>query len=106
MDNSEHESNDNFETPRGCHSTLSDTSSDSKKHDFETDAEHYEDAENTVNSGIDVESISIALDNGTPSTSASNSSDDHKTNRNILSMQKEEAFSDWLAAKKFVYTKM
>lgn len=98
MENHEIELEDDFETASGFHTPISCSSSDCERRHCDSDARNAGDG---VHSIIDIESISIALDNS-PSTSTC--SDDHTTKRNILSMQKEEAFQDWLDAKKFVYT--
>lgn len=95
-----HELEDVFETARKCHSTISNTPNESDEENDEYTARDFL-SENEQSSRIDIDSISIALGN-TPSTSVSTCSADHKTKRNILSVQKEEAFQDWLAAKKFV----
>lgn len=91
---------DEFQTPRDYESAIPQTSHEPEVSDSdETTAQDY------MHSGrIDIDSISIALD-ASPLTTLSRYSRDHKTARNLLSMQKEEAFQDWLAAKKFVYTR-
>lgn len=106
MDSNEIElEDDEYKTPRGIHTPSSQSSCECDRQGCDNDeCAELNDTDNNVHSSIDIESISIALDNS-PSTTVSTCSDDHKTNRNLLSVQKEEAFQDWLAAKKFVYTK-
>lgn len=103
MDSNEIElQDDEYKTPRGIHSPGSQSSCECERQDCDNDDCAELNETDNLHSSIDIESISIALDNS-PSTTVSTCSDDHKTNRNLLSMQKEEAFQDWLAAKKFVY---
>lgn len=103
MENGDIELDEDFETPRDFHTPISRSSSESERQYCDSDECTVHNGSEVVQSRIDIESISIALDNS-PSTTVSTCSDDHQTNRNILSMQKEEAFQDWLDAKKFVYT--
>lgn len=105
MENNEIELDDDFETPRGSHSPISQSSGDCERPECDNDeCAVQSNGNDIVHSSIDIESISIELGPNDPSTTVSTCSDDHKTNRNILSVQKEEAFDDWLSAKKFVYT--
>lgn len=105
MDDYETESCDDFGTPRGYYSPISHSSDESEPHDADADTDESAEHSEIESSTIDIETISIALDKS-PSPTVSTCSDDHKTSRNILCVQKEEAFHDWLAAKKFVYTKI
>lgn len=105
MENNGIELDDDFETPRGLQSPILKSSSDCERPECDNDECADESNDNViVYSSIDIESISIELGTNDSSTTVSTCTEDHITNRNILSVQKEEAFDDWLSAKKFVYT--
>lgn len=93
---------DIFESPREFFTPISQSPTETPRHDSDTEVRIANGDNDTDRSTIDIGSISIALDNDA-SPSVSIRTDDHRTNRNILSVQKEEAFEDWLTAKKFVY---